>query len=208
MTRRDEEHIPRKVLRTHIPGEKEREDDRKQDGKTYETWTWSGRGDGQGDNEKKDNQSHRPPYIGGGDVLDWERAWRWTGRQRKEGQSVTPATLYRGGGTYWTGSGRGDGQGDNEKKDNQSHRPPYIGGGGRTGLGAGVEMDRATWSRKTISHTGHPIMGGRTGLGAGVEMDRVTWSRKTISHTMPPYNGGGGTYWTGSGRGDGQGDME
>ena len=68
------------------------------------------------------------PKTGWKDIwdVDLERAWRWTGRHGIERQSVTPATLYRGG-------------------------------GGRTGLGAGVEMDRVTWNRKTISHTGHPI---------------------------------------------------
>ena len=32
---------------------------------------------------------------------------------------------------YWTESGRGDGQGDVEKKDNQSYRRPYMMGKAR-----------------------------------------------------------------------------
>ena len=45
VTRRDEEHILRKVLRKDIPG--------------------SGRGDGQGDVEKKDQQSYSQKYMMG-----------------------------------------------------------------------------------------------------------------------------------------------
>ena len=45
-----------------------------------------------------------------------------------------------------------------------------------------------------------------TGLRAGEETDRATWSRKIISHNGDPR--WQERYWTESGRGDGQGDME
>ena len=66
--RRDGEHILRKVLRADIPGKRKRgrpktrlKDACQRDLKKY--WTESGRGEGQGDVEKKDNQLYRRPYM-------------------------------------------------------------------------------------------------------------------------------------------------
>ena len=70
MIRRDEEHILRKVLRTDIPGKRRR-------GRPKTRWkdfqatqlenycVESGRGDGQGDVEKEDQQSYRRHYMMG-----------------------------------------------------------------------------------------------------------------------------------------------
>ena len=68
--RRDGEHILRKVLRADIPGKRKRgrpktrwKDACQRDLKKY--WTESGRGDGQGDVEKKHHQSYRRSYSMG-----------------------------------------------------------------------------------------------------------------------------------------------
>ena len=64
------EHILRKVLREDIPGKRKRgrpktrwKDACQRD--LQKCWTESGRGDGQGDVEKKDHQSYRRPYMMG-----------------------------------------------------------------------------------------------------------------------------------------------
>ena len=68
--RRDGEHIMRKVLKADIPGKRKRgrpktrcKDACQRDLKKY--WTESGRGDEQGDVEKKDHQLYRRPYMMG-----------------------------------------------------------------------------------------------------------------------------------------------
>ena len=69
--RRDGEHILRKVLRADTPGKrkigrpKTRWKDACQRDLKSTVQTESGRGDGQGDVEKKDHQSYRRPYMMG-----------------------------------------------------------------------------------------------------------------------------------------------
>ena len=67
--RRDGEHILRKVLRADIPGKRKRTTENKMERRvstrSEKYWTESGRGDGQGDVEKKDHQSYRRPYMMG-----------------------------------------------------------------------------------------------------------------------------------------------
>ena len=69
--RRDEEHILRKVLRADIPGKRKRERtpenkmERRVSTRFEKYWTESGRGNGQGDVEKKCHQSYRRPYMMG-----------------------------------------------------------------------------------------------------------------------------------------------
>ena len=68
--RRDGEHIVRKVLRADIDREKEERTtenkmERRVSTRSEKYWTESGRGDGQGDVEKKDHQSYRRPYMMG-----------------------------------------------------------------------------------------------------------------------------------------------
>ena len=72
--RRDGEHILRKVLRADIPGKMKRgrpktrwKDACQRDLKSTGLRTESGRGDGQGDVEKKDHQLYRRPYMMGKD---------------------------------------------------------------------------------------------------------------------------------------------
>ena len=48
---------------------------------------------------------------------------------------------------YWTESGRGDGQGDVEKKDHQSYRRPYMMGKAR-----GKEEEEGLVTLKLLSH--------------------------------------------------------
>ena len=65
--RRDGEHILMNVLRADIPEKRKRERPKNKMERRVSTrfekyWTESGRGDGQGDVEKKDRQSYRRPY--------------------------------------------------------------------------------------------------------------------------------------------------
>ena len=68
--RRDGEHILRKVLRAGYTREKEERTtenkmERRMSTRFEKYWTESGRGDGQGDVEKKDHQLYRRPYMMG-----------------------------------------------------------------------------------------------------------------------------------------------
>ena len=70
--RRDGEHILRKVLRADFRYTREKEErttenkmERRVSTRFEKYWTESGRGDGQGDVEKKDHQVYRRPYMMG-----------------------------------------------------------------------------------------------------------------------------------------------
>ena len=67
--RTDKEHILRKMLRMDIPGKCKRMTKNKMERRVpmrlEKFWTESGRGDGQGDVEKEDNQSYQRLYVMG-----------------------------------------------------------------------------------------------------------------------------------------------
>ena len=72
---------------------------------------------------------------------------------------------------YWTESGRGDGQGDVEKKDHQSYRRPYMMGKAR---GKGKDLAR--------QYQESPYM--------NLDMDVIHHASETV---VPPTNGGDAT---------------
>ena len=67
VTRRDEEHIPRKVLRMDIPWKRKTENkmERRMTKRLIKYMTENGRGDRQGDVDKEDKQSYQEPYMMG-----------------------------------------------------------------------------------------------------------------------------------------------